>query len=194
MKYEDIIKYENKIGRVVSDNNGVFRFLPHDKTPYSSSQLAIINEDFVETATHEEKLEFIKQYFRWGRVVTIHSVGEFQIIEYINNIGERRWHCYSDYIDLHRSYSSLDVALVGCIGIKHEGPNGNAAMYFSKMVGINEATKCDCCEGDTPFYWLDNENNAFIDSKGEMLVVVKDKTLRFKVKYCPNCGRKFDSE
>lgn len=50
---------------------------------------------------------------------------------------------------------------------------------------------CECCSGDVALYYRNNENNAFIDSKGEMLITVKDKTLRFSVKYCPNCGRKF---
>ena len=50
---------------------------------------------------------------------------------------------------------------------------------------------CNCCLADEAVYWKDNENNAFVDSKGEIMVVVKDKLLRFKVKYCPNCGRKF---
>ena len=50
---------------------------------------------------------------------------------------------------------------------------------------------CDCCLGDKAVYWKDNENNAFVDSKGEMMVVVKDKLLRFKVECCPNCGNRF---
>ena len=38
--------------------------------------------------------------------------------------------------------------------------------------------------------WKDNENNTFVTRNGEMLVTVKDHTRRFKVKYCPNCGRR----
>lgn len=51
---------------------------------------------------------------------------------------------------------------------------------------------CDCCLGDNAIYWQDNENNAFVDSKGEMMVMVKDRLIRFKVKYCPNCGTAFE--
>lgn len=50
---------------------------------------------------------------------------------------------------------------------------------------------CNCCLGDKPLYWMDNENNAFVDNKGEVMVTVKDRLMRFKVKYCPNCGKKF---
>ena len=50
---------------------------------------------------------------------------------------------------------------------------------------------CDYCEGDEALIYKDNEDCAFVDSQGEMMVVVKDKTMRFKVKRCPNCGRVF---
>lgn len=50
---------------------------------------------------------------------------------------------------------------------------------------------CDCCQGDEALYWVDNENNAFVDSNGDLLVSVKGKTIRFKVKHCSNCGREF---
>lgn len=50
---------------------------------------------------------------------------------------------------------------------------------------------CECCLGDEPLYWKDNGSNAFVDSKGEILVTVKDRIMRYKVKHCPNCGRKF---
>lgn len=50
---------------------------------------------------------------------------------------------------------------------------------------------CECCLGNESLYWKDNENNAFVDSKGEVLTTVKDRIMRYKVKYCPNCGREF---
>lgn len=56
---------------------------------------------------------------------------------------------------------------------------------------IEENASCECCQGDEALYWKDNENNAFVDSKGEMLVTVKGKEMRFKIKCCQNCGREF---
>ena len=50
---------------------------------------------------------------------------------------------------------------------------------------------CDCCQGDEALYYKDSENNAFVDSKGDVLVTVKGKTMRYKVKCCPNCGKEF---
>lgn len=35
------------------------------------------------------------------------------------------------------------------------------------FMGIKEDNKkCECCGGDTPSYWKDEQNNAFIDSTG----------------------------
>lgn len=56
---------------------------------------------------------------------------------------------------------------------------------------IDENVGCDCCQGDEALHWADDENNAFVDSRGDMLVTVQGKTMRFKVKSCPNCGKKF---
>lgn len=54
-----------------------------------------------------------------------------------------------------------------------------------------EQDNCDYCQGDVALYYEDNENCAFVDNEGEMLVTAHDKTIRFKVEYCPKCGRKF---
>lgn len=53
---------------------------------------------------------------------------------------------------------------------------------------------CDCCMGDEALFWKDEYNNAFIDSKGEIMVTVKDNIMRFKVDFCPKCGKKFNKE
>ena len=49
----------------------------------------------------------------------------------------------------------------------------------------------NCCNGDEALVYKDNEDCAFVDSHGEVMVVVNDKTMRFIVKRCPNCGRVF---
>ena len=62
---------------------------------------------------------------------------------------------------------------------------------LSRVEDINPG--CGCCAGDIPLFWKDNENNSFIASHGEILATVADKTMRYKVKYCPNCGRKIQA-
>lgn len=59
---------------------------------------------------------------------------------------------------------------------------------------LHEGEGCDCCNGNEALFYQDNENCAFVDSHGEIMVMVKDHVMRFKVDFCPKCGRKFDGE
>ena len=138
MKYGDIVVYNNEIGKVVRDNEtDTFRFLPCGHGSCYFSTLDIISEENTRKATHEEKIELITKEYTWGNVVNVHCIGEYQIVEAIGKRDkETQWHGYINYRDTNTSYSSLDSALVGCIGIKYEGGNGRAAMYFCKMIGM----------------------------------------------------------
>ncbi|KAI4445308.1 hypothetical protein C823_007815 [Eubacterium plexicaudatum ASF492] len=138
MKSGDIVIYKSEVGTVVTDydNREVMRFLPCNYGTYSTSRLKAIAEDDIREATHEEKLDLIEREYHWGEVVKIHCVGEYQIIEAIKD-QKIHYHGYINYKDTNTSYYSLDSALVGCIGRKHEGRNGKAAMYFCKMIGMN---------------------------------------------------------
>lgn len=51
---------------------------------------------------------------------------------------------------------------------------------------------CDCCAGDEALCWLDDENNVFIDGVGEVMTTIEGNVIRYRVKHCPNCGRKFE--
>jgi len=138
MKYGDIVVYDNEIGKVVTaiDEND-FRFLPCNRGICSFSSLDMITEETIRETTHEEKIGLITKEYTWGEVIKVHCIGEYQIVEAIRERGgETHFHGYINYRDTNTSYSSLDSALVGCIGIKYEGGNGKAAMYFNKMIGI----------------------------------------------------------
>lgn len=137
MKSGDIVIYEDEVGTVVTDydNKEVMRFLPCNYGTYSTSRLKAITENDVRQATHDEKLILIEREYHWGEVVRIHCIGEYQIVEAINDEGVH-YHGYFNYRDTNTSYYSLDSALVGCIGRKYEGGNGKAAMYFGKMIGM----------------------------------------------------------
>ena len=140
MKYGDIVVYNGVIGKVVTDydNKDIFKFLPCNYGRYYSSELDTITEENTRKATHEEKIELITKEYTWGDVVNVHCIGEYQIVEAIGKRDkETQWHGYINYRDTNTSYSSLDSALVGCIGIKYEGGNGRASMYFCKMIGMN---------------------------------------------------------
>ena len=76
--------------------------------------------------------------------------------------------------------------------LEHAETRDQAADILDKLESIMFNQKgCSCCEGDDPLFLMDDQNNAFVDSRGEVLVTAKDKTLRFKVDCCPKCGRKF---
>lgn len=68
-------------------------------------------------------------------------------------------------------------------------------MYRFAMEALKEKEErshgCDCCQGDEALYWADDENNAFVDSKGNILTTIKGMTMRYNVKCCPKCGKKF---
>ena len=137
MKSGDIVIYKNEVGTVVTDynNRNVMRFLPCNYGTYSTSRLNAITVDDIREATHEEKLDLIRREYQWGKVVKIHCVGEYQVVEATKD-NETHWHGYINYEDTNTGYCSLESALVGCIGRKYEGGNGKAAMYFCKMIGI----------------------------------------------------------
>lgn len=62
-----------------------------------------------------------------------------------------------------------------------------ARRYYNESKGAG----CECCNGDEALVYKDNINNAFVDDEGNMLVCAMDEDLEFKVKFCPNCGKKF---
>ncbi len=136
MKYGDIVVYNNQIGTVVKSEND-FKFHPCNRGRCSFSRLDTITDNDIREATHDEKLELIEKEFTWGNVIKIHCIGEYQVVENVRKKENKTYyHGYINYHDTNNSYSSLDSALIGCIGYKYEGGNGKAAMYFDKMIGI----------------------------------------------------------
>lgn len=77
--------------------------------------------------------------------------------------------------------------------LEHVDTRDEAADILDQLEPIMFSEEgCSCCDGDTPLFWMDDQNNAFIDSNGEISVMAKDRLVRFKVSYCPRCGRRFD--
>jgi len=96
----------------------------------------------------------LKKYFEmlndfpWGKIVKVHSIGDIDIIEYIEGRrfnagrgkitegGTTEFYPYIDGRDTNTSYLTLDRAIVGALGRKYDGANSQAADYFFKMVGM----------------------------------------------------------
>ena len=95
------------------------------------------------TGTHLTDTE--RERFTWGRVVAIHDIGEYRIIEFLNRKVDG---CTvtKELTDEHlffvegssQSCHSLDGALAAAIACKHEGLNSQAARYFMKMISAED--------------------------------------------------------
>lgn len=93
--------------------------------------------------------KYLAKAFTWGEVKEVHVVGDYQIVEYHPRAStesghitrdidrnKTQFHPYINWEDTSHGYGSLDEALVGVIALKAEGPNGQAARYFCKMIGL----------------------------------------------------------
>lgn len=95
-----------------------------------------------------KKLETIINKYVWGPVITVHTIGIYDIVEHHPSIIEdgrgtgkydhkkSQFHPYIDGNDTCHGYDTLEEAIVGAIAQKFDGLNSQAAYYFSKMIGI----------------------------------------------------------
>ena len=117
MKTGDIVIYKGMLGRVVKSNQ-LYKFHPVNYGRCYFDTLDTITENMVREASHHEKVRLISEEFTCGRILDIHCVNNYQIIEYENKeTKEILWHGYINYNDIDISYQSLDSALIGCIGL-----------------------------------------------------------------------------
>ena len=86
--------------------------------------------------------EYEKTLFPWGRVVAIHEIGDYRIIEHLEPIvdGHRVTNRMSRRHGFHvdgtaHGYPTLDAAIIGAIAYKYDGCNSQAAAFFLKMIG-----------------------------------------------------------
>ena len=140
-RYENkprIVKLENgTLGKVlIGSHEDMLRkelFYPVNYGRYYERNLPLLENITYTEATEKDYIEYIETTFVWGEVIKIHSVGEYQIIEYIKE-EEKSFHPYINYNDTSMSYESLDQALTGVICEKIEGGNGKANKYLWKML------------------------------------------------------------
>ncbi len=85
--------------------------------------------------------------YTWGKLVYIHQIGEYIIVEYKAIIfkdssrviptqyeKESSFHPYIDGADTCRGFDNLDDALARCIAQKIDGHNTRADEYFMKSI------------------------------------------------------------
>lgn len=86
-------------------------------------------------------LETIRKYprrFTWGKVVQIHDVGPYAIVESDNDKAERSFHVYVGGSDTHRSARSLDEALLTAIAhraFENKNTAGQATWAMARIIG-----------------------------------------------------------
>ena len=130
------------------------QFIIHSKTHKQITLSAIRTVPTVYVSTkaysHDELIKFLAKTFTWGPVVKIHSVGEFQIVEYspeifVNSRGTGKYDASNSGFSIYRNWksegiseNSLDGALIQAIAKKHDGANSQAGHYFALMVKLNK--------------------------------------------------------
>lgn len=87
----------------------------------------------------------------WGPVDDIHTIGPYKIVEYREDMSRytqrETWHrhgrtLYYPIVDgekTHRSYTTLDRALLGAVAVSAEGSSTRADVYMAKMLGLDGA-------------------------------------------------------
>lgn len=100
----------------------------------------------MDRTTDLEAIKVQPHLFTWGKIVEIHHIGTYDIVEYYERkvVGceitkdidyeKTSFHCYFDGKSLSTSCPSLDAAIVHCIAEKNDGCNTRADYYFMKMI------------------------------------------------------------
>lgn len=134
LEKSQIVVFNNKVGRVLTDGDK-FRFLPAGYGRYYTSELPEITENIVIPATTEDKFRFITENFVWGKVIKIHTISDFQIIE-ADREGVTYFHVYIDFNDTNNSADTIDEAIITALVRKYDGINSQAACFISRILGI----------------------------------------------------------
>ena len=104
-------------------------FYPLNYGHYYETDLALLDTLTYTEATEEDYIQYITESFVWGPIIKVHTIAEYQIIEYEQD-GITLFHPYINYNDTSTSYEALDRALTGAICEKFEGGNGRADIYL----------------------------------------------------------------
>lgn len=81
-----------------------------------------------------------------GPIVQAHTIGDFQIIEFMARDFSREGHvtddhrfsCFVNEESTNHSYPTLDEAILGCLEFKYQGLNSQFSYFASRMLGIPE--------------------------------------------------------
>ena len=136
MKELRVIVSDGIVGRVLL-KSGVEYFYPAKTGRYSCGELSKLEDIEYREGTFDDKIEYIKTDFSWGEIIDIHTIGEYQIIEYIPRNDEEHkvlFHAYIKFNDAHNSYETLEKAITGVIFEKYEGHMNQLHSYVWRII------------------------------------------------------------
>jgi hypothetical protein len=132
----DIVICNGDYGTVFRDSiTTMLKFKSVKQIAISSSTHSIVTAGNTRHASYDEKLRFIRADFNVGDVVKVHSFGEYQIIEFVPEVGAE--HAYSGYINFKSTghyCETMDKILLTLLASKHS--DYRAAYYMAKILGI----------------------------------------------------------
>jgi hypothetical protein len=114
-------------------------FLPAEQRCYDETELDKLSDlEYIE-ATIEDCISYLEQDFSWGEVLNIHTIGEYQIVEYSQfnedeNKTEIWFEAYRNYERSHYTADTLEKAITGAICCKYDGVNSQANKFLWKMI------------------------------------------------------------
>ena len=80
------------------------------------------------------KESFLSKPYTWGKLVNVHEIGNYLIVEYTTDDGENHFHPYVNGKDTHHSFMSLDKALIHSVSCN--AGHGRASEYINNMLSF----------------------------------------------------------
>ena len=73
--------------------------------------------------------------FTWGTVIKVHTLGEYDIVEYLHiDGGDISFKPFINGLSYPRSYGNLEQAIIGAIATRYDGGNTKADTYFLRAI------------------------------------------------------------
>lgn len=85
-----------------------------------------------------KNIKDLENKFTWGKIIKIHTIGNFQIVEYEDQEENKiLYHVYVNFDDMNISYYDLESALIFAIAYnksKNHNTSNYATKFFMKML------------------------------------------------------------
>lgn len=125
-----VVKDNGELGRVIENRSDKVKyFYPVGYGRYTLDELETLNEINYREASFDEKIEYIKANFTHGKVLNVHIIGIYQIVEFEALSGKVLFQSFFRFNDKYTCYESLDKAITGVIFERYEGSDSTLNSY-----------------------------------------------------------------